>query len=412
MSDKPTPVGGKLLTRPYQVLLTLFAVAAVLILVRFVKGLGAVTALNDGYPWGLWIAYDVLVGAALATGGYAMALIVYIMNRGRYHALVRPALVTSALGYSIAGFSVVIDIGRWWNVWQVPILWRRYNLDSILLEVALCIMAYTVVLWIELSPAFLERWSESRIGWLRNFSRATRPKLEKTLIWLIALGLVLPTMHQSSLGSLFLIAESKLHPLWHTPWLPLLFLVSCVGMGYAAVVMESSISSRLLHRKPETRMLGLLGIAAAITSVVYLLVRFADLAYRGRLGLTVSEGWLSLLFWAEIALFAMPVAMLAGRRSRGRLGNLFRVALLLALGGGLYRFSTSLIAFDPGNGWTYFPSVAEILITTGLVAFEVLAYIFFIKRFPILAGERAARPVEMPVPAPRPGTIPVAAPAK
>jgi Ni/Fe-hydrogenase subunit HybB-like protein len=411
MSDKAVPVGGPLFTRTFNVLLALFGVAVALVLYRFVRGLGAVTALNDGYPWGLWIAYDVLVGAALACGGYGVAILVYVLNKGRYHPMVRPALVTSALGYSLAGASVVVDIGRWWNAWKLPFFWGEYNLNSVLLEVALCIMAYTVVLWIELSPAFLERWAESPRPWLAKLSRNAKPKLEKVLLPLIALGMLLPTMHQSSLGSLFLLAGYKVHPLWQTPLLPLLFLVSCIVMGYSAVVIESGLSSRLLRRPPETKMLASLSSVAVGLSLGYLVLRFADLAWRGKLALTVSSGGLSVLFWTEVALFLLPVAMLATRQRRFRLGNLFRAAMLFAIAGGLYRFSTSLIAYDPGNGWSYFPSLGELLVTTGFVAFEVLAYIYLIKRFPILAGE-PSHPSAAPARPPRTAVLPATAGAK
>src|SRR5215467_3061618 len=134
-------------------------------------GLGATTALNDGYPLGLWIAFDVVTGTALACGGYAVAILVYVFNRGRYHALVRPALLTSALGYSLAGFGVFLDIGRWWAIWKVPVYFWHWNFNSTLLEVALCIMTYVVVLWIELSPAFLERVRDSPIPPLRMARR-------------------------------------------------------------------------------------------------------------------------------------------------------------------------------------------------------------------------------------------------
>src|SRR5678815_4563446 len=206
MTTRAEAIGGSLDTPATRALVTLLGVGALLIVWRLFAGLGATTALSDGYPWGLWIAFDVVTGTAIACGGYAVAILVYILNKGRYHPLVRPALLTSALGYSLAGFSVVIDIGRWWNVWKVPVYLWHWNFNSALLEVALCIMAYVVVLWIELSPAFFERWQDSAILPLRRFSRWALPVLAKTSIFIIALGLLLPTMHQSSLGTLMLLA--------------------------------------------------------------------------------------------------------------------------------------------------------------------------------------------------------------
>src|SRR5574341_157975 len=178
----PAPVGGVIFTRPVQVLGSFAVVAFALVAWRFAVGLGQSTALNDGYPWGLWIAFDVVTGSAFACGGYALALLVYILNRGKYHPLVRPALVTSAFGYSIAGFSVMIDIGRPWLAWKLPLFWH-WNARSVLLEVALCIMSYTIVLWIEVSPAFLERAQTSSVAWVRRLGHAGLPMLRKSLVW-------------------------------------------------------------------------------------------------------------------------------------------------------------------------------------------------------------------------------------
>ena len=155
-------------------LAALFGVATLIIGWRLVAGLGATTALNDGYPLGLWIAFDVVTGTALACGGYAIAILVYILNKGRYHALVRPALLTSALGYSLAGFGVFLDIGRWWAIWKVPVYFWHWNFNSALLEVALCIMSYVLVAWIELSPAFLEKWRDGSQLILRRVARTAR----------------------------------------------------------------------------------------------------------------------------------------------------------------------------------------------------------------------------------------------
>ncbi len=153
-----------MMTRSFKALLAIAAAGIAMILWRLYAGLGATTAMSDGYPWGIWIAFDVVTGTALACGGYAVAILVYILNRGKYHPLIRPAILTSALGYSIAGLSVVLDIGRWWSVWKVPLYVGRWNGNSVLLEVAVCIMAYTVVLWIELALALLDKWPVRRIA--------------------------------------------------------------------------------------------------------------------------------------------------------------------------------------------------------------------------------------------------------
>ena len=386
---EPAPVGGALLTRGVVAVAALAGVGVLAIVYRLTFGLGASTALNDGFPWGLWIAFDVVTGTALACGGYAVAILVYVMNRGRYHPVVRPALLTSAFGYTMAGASVFLDVGRYYELWKVPVYFWRWNLNSVLLEVALCIMAYVVVLWIELSPAFLARGATAPWPRVRRFSLWAQPRVSRALIWIIALGLLLPTMHQSSLGSLMLLAGPRLHPLWNTPLLPLLFLISCLGMGYAAVVIEGAISSLLLKREPERRMLADLGRVVVPVSVAYLVLRVGDLAWRGQLAALVAFDTRSILALVELTLFAIAPIMLAAEPQRRDLGNLFRAALVLVVAGTLYRVDTFLVAFNPGRGWSYFPSVGETLVTVGLVSIEILGYIAIVKYFPILSGQPA-----------------------
>ena len=383
---KATPVGGPLLTRTTGTLLAIFLVGLGFAVWRFSVGLGAATNLSDGYPWGIWIAFDVVTGTALACGGYAIALLVYIFNRGKYHALVRPALLTSALGYSVAAVGIIIDVGRPWFIWRIPISFSKWNLDSALLEVALCVMTYMIVLWIELSPAFLEKWQDSANTGMANFSRGLSKFMDKALVWFIAAGMVLPTMHQSSLGSVIMLAGPRLHKLWHTPWLPFLFLVSCIAMGYAVVVMESTLSSRAFGRRREDRMLASLSTVIAVVLLVFVAVRLGDLVLRGRTGLLFGSGGLSVMFWIEIALFLVPALMLLAKRKDIGIGTMFRAALMIVLGGALYRFDAYLVAFNPGPGWSYFPNFSEIIITLGLVSLEILVFIVLVKSFPILSG--------------------------
>src|SRR6185436_6048960 len=351
-------------------------------------GLGRITAMSDGYPWGLWIAFDVVTGTALSCGGYSLALLVYIRNQGAYHPLVRPAVLTSALGYSPAGLGVALDIGRWWNIWRVPVFFWHWNLNSVLLEVALCIMSYTAVLWIELSPVFLEKAEQTNWLGLRRFAARTRPIVEKALLWILAIGILLPTMHQSSLGALMLIAGPRLHPLWNTGWLPLLFLLSCIAMGYAAVVFEASLSSWLFRREPDLAMLTGLSQAIVPLGTAYVGLRLLDLAGRGQLAALFAFDVYSIMTLLELALVVAAVGLLLGDARRQRLGTLFRAAMLFMLAGSLYRFDTYLVAFQPGAHWSYFPSVGEILITTGLVAGELMAFILIVKLFPILTLEK------------------------
>ena len=386
------PMAGRLMTPSVRVLFTLFGIGALMIAWRLVYGLGATTAMNDGYPFGLWIAFDVVTGTALACGGYAVAILVYILNKGQYSPLVRPALLTSALGYSLAGIGVVLDVGRWWNLWKVPIYFWRWNLNSPLLEIALCIMAYVVVLWIEVAPFILERFQDGENLAVRRVARGALPVLKRASVWIIALGLLLPTMHQSSLGTLMLLANSRLHELWRTPLVPLFFLLTSVSMGYAVVVFEAAFSSVAFKRKPETAMLASLAGIIAPLQIAVVVLRVADMAMRGVLGSLFSGGVRPTMVVLELVMFLAPAVMLTSAGSRRNLGHLVRAAMVMMFAGALYRFDVFLVAFNPGAHWSYFPSVPELLVTVGLVSAEVITYVFIVRNVPILSGGPAAAP--------------------
>ncbi len=385
-AHRPRPVEGKILGPGVKLMLVLWAAASVVILFRFFLGLGATTAMNDGYPWGLWIAFDVVVGTGLASGGYAMALLVFVFNKGRYHPLVRPALLTSLLGYSIAGIAVVFDVGRWWNLWRVPVMPWEWNGTSVLLEVALCIMAYVAVLALEISPAVLERWREEGKTARAELARAWLPRIEKALPLIVALGILLPTMHQSSIGALLLVAGTKLHGLWHTGLLPLLFLLTAFGMGYAVIYFESIFSSVAFGRAMETRLLARLGVVVAAVLLAFVVVRFGGILAAGRMGLVFTSGHLTFFFLLETALFLLAAWLFLQQHTHATPATQLQAALLALGGGALYRIDTFLTAYSPGNGWSYFPSVGEIVVTLGLVATETVLYVTIVKKFPILAG--------------------------
>jgi Ni/Fe-hydrogenase subunit HybB-like protein len=387
MTPQAAPVGGILWNRAYQWLAGLTGLGVILMLFRYAFGLGAATGLSDGYPFGIWIAFDVVTGTALGCGGYAVAILVYVLNKRQYHPLVRPAVLTAVLGYSLAGFSIFLDVGRYWEIWKIPLYFWHWNLHSALLEVALCIMAYTGVLWIEMAPPILEGWREAKTPLLRRISERALPVVGKLMIPLLAVGMLLPTMHQSSLGTVMMLAGGKVHPLWQSPLLPLLFLLSVIGMGYAAVVFETTLSSWLLDRRFDTAMLGRLGVAMSWLTAAFLAVRFADLALRGKLRIAFTGGWMAVWFWLEIALFAAAAVMARNRAMRSDPGGLFQTAMTMMTAGALYRFNVYIVAFNPGSSWSYFPAIPEVFITIGIVSAEIMAFIFFIRRFPILSSD-------------------------
>ncbi len=376
----PAPLGGSLLT-PFTLLLgVLSAIAAVILVYRFIYGLGAVTNINDGYPWGIWVAYDVVVGSAFACGGFVMALLVYIFNKGQYHPLVRPALLASLFGYTLAGVSVIFDLGRWWNFWHI--FWPGYaQVNSVMFEVAVCITAYIVVMWIEFSPAFLEKLGMKDV----------KQKLNKLLFFFIALGVLLPSMHQSSLGSLLVIFGQQIHPLWQSgALLPLIYLMTAILLGFAVVILEATLSSTGFGRPLETKVLTplskiMLGLLAA-----YLALRILDLLWRGALGTAFAFTLEAGMFWIEMAAFVVPLALLAPASARRSASKLFAAAVMLLAGGMLLRINGFLVGYQTGDGWHYFPSFAELMVTVGIIAFEILAYIVIVKKFPVLPAAQPA----------------------
>jgi len=375
MADESLHMNTKVVTKSFLVLAALAVVAVVLILYRFMAGLGAVTNLSDGYPWGLWITFDDLVGTAMGCGGFAMAILVYVLNRWEYHPVVRSAVLTSVFGYSLACLALFIDIGRYWNGYKIFLPWQ-VNFNSVLVQVALCITAYVIVLWIELLPTILEGYPQ------KVKAVETRRRLARWLPVIAAVGILLATLHQSSLGTLMVIAGYKLSPLWQTRLLPLLFLLSAIAMGFGVTVFESILSSVAFKRPFETSMLSKLAQVMAWVVAAYLVLRCADLLFRR--APVFTSGFLSFMLILENLFYLVPVLIVVSPSLRSDLRLLFPASCSLLLAGSLYRFNSFLIGFNPGAGWHYFPAVPEILITMGLVAIELMAYLYFVKRFPVL----------------------------
>ena len=372
----PAPVGGSLVNAVTLTCFVLIALMAAILMVRFLFGLGAVTGINDGYPWGIWVVVDVVIGSAFACGGFSVAMLVYIFNKGEYHPLVRPALLASLFGYTLAAAGVIFDLGRWWNVWNM--FWPgSINPNSVMFEVAVCITLYVIVMWIEFSPTFLEQMGKDE----------ARRKVGRVMFFVIALGTVLPMMHQSSLGTLLVVMGVQIHPLWQTPVLPLLYLLTAITMGYAVVLFESCLTSSAYRRKLETHMLTPLAKVMLGFLAVFLVVRVGDIVVRGALGKAFVPSVEALMFWLEMACFIAPLVLIGAESNRRNPARLFLAGVLLMLGGSLMRLNGYLIGYETGDGFSYFPTLAEVLVTAGMFAVEVLGYIIITRRFPVLPRE-------------------------
>ncbi len=315
-----------------------------------------------------------------------MGLLTYILNKGKYHPLVRPAVLVGALGYTLGGTSVIVDLGRWWgSVFLGFPPW--YNLNSILLEVALCVITYMAVLWVEVLPAGLERLiHDGTPGW-KAFATKWLPRVRQALPFIIALAMLLPTMHQSSLGGLYMMAPTKEHALWFTGWLPFLFLVSCLTMGYGSVVGMDILLGIVFHGKYRTHMklLGDLAKVAGWVTLFYVAFRFAALGWEGKLGYAFTFSGPVPFFWLEIVLFLASGLMYLSPSVQQNRGRLFLAGFVGILAGAAYRVDTYLTAYDPGPGWHYFPSVGEVMVTVGLAAVGLAVFILVVKTLPILA---------------------------
>ncbi len=376
----PTPVGGSLLNAATLVCGVLIAIMAAILLVRFIFGLGTVANINDGYSWGIWVVVDVMIGSALACGGFSVALLVYIFNKGEYHPLVRPALLASLFGYTLAGAGIFVDLGRWWNFWHI--FWPGYaNPSSVMFEVAVCVTAYILVMWIEFSPVFLEKMDK----------RDVKKKLNKWLFFFIALGVLLPMMHQSSLGTMLVVMGGQVNPLWQTPAVPLIYLLTAIVIGYGVVLFESCVAAAGYRRTIEMRLLNPLSKIMLGVLAVYLVVRFGDLLIRGALGEAFHPGWVAISFWIENIAFVAPFFLIGSAQARRNPANLFLAGIAIMIGGILLRLNGFLIGYGhfTGPGWTYFPSLAEVMVTVGIFAIEVLGYIIITRRFPVLPRESA-----------------------
>lgn len=363
--------GGPSLSFWRVVFLAVMGAGAVAAALRFSRGLGATTNLSDAFPWGLWIGLDVLCGVGLAAGGFAITATVHIFNLKQFTPIIRPAVLTAFLGYVFVTLALLFDLGQPHRLWHAMVMW---NPRSVMFEVAWCVILYTTVLALEFVPVVCERL---------RFERPQRI-IRAFTIPLVIVGVVLSTLHQSSLGTLYLIVPEKLHPLWYSPLLPVFFFLSAVAAGLAMVIVESYLSRRLHGGHLAMELLEPLGRSMVVLLVLYGILRLQDLAWRGALPHVWQPGYEEALFLVEMGLgVVLPVLLLAFPRIRARPTGLAFGALLVVLGFITHRLNVSITGMERAAGASYFPSWIEIAISLALVAAGIAMFGLAARHLPI-----------------------------
>ncbi len=349
----------------------LVAAALVAVGYRMVAGLGASTHLSDVWPWGLWKIVGVVVAIPLAAGAFVIAAWVHVFRHHGYEALARPAVLAGFIGYLTAVASLVVDIGQPHRIWHPIVMWQPH---SVLFEICWCVILYTTVLMLEFSPVVLRA-----LGWER-----ARRALEAAIVPLAVAGATLCVLHQSSLGSLFLIAPGRVHPLWYTPALPLIFFVSSVAAGLATLQILTWVTGRLYGQAVDERLKAGLARGLAVALGLLLAVRLADWAARGT-GPWQATGLEAALAWVELLVgIALPLALLAWEWRSGGVRWRLVASVLAAAGVFLHRLDVGLISMrQAANGAGYFPSWLEFLVMAGIVALGMLAYDWVARRLPL-----------------------------
>ncbi|AAR34109.1 Ni/Fe-hydrogenase cytochrome b subunit [Geobacter sulfurreducens] len=364
-------------------LMVLVGAAAVASAVRFIFGLGATTNLNDLYPWGLWISFDVVTAVPLAAGAFTIGIVAHVFHIKKLEPLVRPAIVTGFLGYSLVCVGLLLDLGQ---PQRGPYVLFNWNVHSPMFEVSMCVMAYTTVLFLE----FLHPVSE-RFGWHIPL------RLLRTLELPFAiLAAMISTLHQSTLGTFFLIAVDKLHNLWYNPLLPLQFWLSAIFTGLSIVIFEASLVHKYMGQPDESDLLATLTKIIPWIMGVYIAVKAYALAFLSH-GPLFDRPVLTALFSVEVIVgLLIPFAMFLTKRIRTDKQMQLRAASLVIVGLILNRFNVSMFAMHQPGQPVYFPNFIESVVTIGIIAAHILFFVLIAKYFPIFEHHPEATDYTIP----------------
>jgi Ni/Fe-hydrogenase subunit HybB-like protein len=373
---------GKFLT-PFNIIsIPVILLGLVLTVIRFTQGLGSVTNLDQRFPWGFWIGFDVVCGVAFAAGAYVITFVVYIMNAEKYHPIVRVTVLNGFLAYVFYAGALMLDLGRPWNIIN-PMIGNDFGYNSVLFLVAWHFMLYMITALVEFAPAIAE--------WLGM--RRLRRVLKAMTVGAVIFGITLSMLHQSGLGALFLMAKPKIHPLWYSEFIPILFFVSSIFAGLSMIIVEGTISHRVFgkimdaeHHEGADEILIGLARGAAISMFVYYFFK-TTLFIHDEQWRMMGDFWGNWFLLEVIGLVLIPCFMFAyGARNRN-LSIIRTAAILTILGVVLNRLNISIIAFNWFVPDHYVPSWQELVITLMIVFAEIWALRWVVLRMPVLRKE-------------------------
>ena len=369
----------------WRVVLALLLIAgAYATILRFARGLGASTNLNDAFPWGIWIGFDVMCGVMLAAGGFTLTAAVYLFNMKKFKPIVRPTVLTAFLGYQLVVVALLFDLGRSYRIWHPLVMW---NPHSVMFEVAWCVTLYSIVLSLEFGGVLFERFKLFKLLRIQKM----------LLIPMVIAGVLLSTLHQSSLGSLYLIVPNKLHPFWYSPILPVLFFLSAICVGLAMTIFESSMSAKHFGKQLELPLIQSLGRTLLVMLCVYSIVRFEDLLHRGALSLFSKTGLETPLFLMEICLVSiLPISLLLIPKVRESPKGLYLSAVLCLLGFVTNRMNVAITGMEAASGQHYFPKWTELAVTFAIIAFGFFVFALAVNYLPIFSHEAVQEPLAIP----------------
>jgi len=347
------------------ILVALLGLSAVVAVYRLVFGIGAASNLNDAWPWGLWISFDVLGGVAMAAGAFLIAAAVYLLNLKKYKCIARASILNAFFGYLLAAISITLDVGRSFVIWHPLVMWQ---VNSVMFIVALHLVLYLTTLGTESSPMVFEK-----LGWqgaLRNVNRC--------MVGVVMFGVALSLLHQSSLGANYLIVPGKLSPIWYDHLLPYHFLVSAIMLGLALVSFETLLTAKVFNHEAPREVIEGLARGVLIVGSFYFVMKMWHLAAGPGFGAVLDGSFLGNLYLIEMGLgVVLPLGLLCLRSFRTDLNRIFAIDMMVVLGVLMNRMNVAVAGvagYATEHGGDYFPSLMEFTLTIGMIAFAILGF--------------------------------------